>query len=66
MGDDDVGVAFRRFDERQMRGPHGSEVLGDDRLLRSAPLMDVALEAADEPDVGIGVDKDLQVHVLAK
>ena len=66
VGDDDVGVALRRLDELQVHGPDGRQVLVDDAGRRAAAIGDVALEAPDEADVGIGVDVDLEVEQLAQ
>lgn len=66
VGDDDVGVAFARFDKFEVHGAHGGEVLFDDRFLGAPALVDVALQAADEAEIGVGVDKDAHVHLLAQ
>ena len=62
FGDDDIGVALGGFDELQVHGADGGEVLVDDHFGGAAALFDVALEAADEADVGIGVDEDLDIE----
>ena len=47
-GDDDVGVALAGFDELQVHGPHGIEVLLDDGVEGTAAVVHVALQSADE------------------
>src|ERR1035437_3944068 len=58
---DDVRVALARLDELEMHGMDRGEVLVEDLLQRPAALFHVAADAADEPDVGGGVDEGLHV-----
>ena len=44
-----------------MHWAHGGEVLVDDRLNGAPALGNVALHAADEADVGVGVHKNFYV-----
>ena len=64
--DDDVGVALGRFDELHVHGAHGVQVLLDDRFGGAPALDDVALQAANEAQVGVGVDEDLDVEELRR
>jgi len=58
---DDVRVAFTRLDEFVVHRLNGGEVLLDDLIERPAADMGVALDAANEPDVGVRVDEHLHV-----
>src|SRR5271169_2039538 len=62
LGHDEVGITLGWLDELQVHGADGAFVLLDDAFHGPAPLGDVALEAADEPDVGVRVDVDLHVE----
>ncbi len=66
FGDDHIGIAFGRLDKLHVHGADGGEVLVDDHLGRPAALGDVALQAADEADVGVGIDKNLDIEQLAQ
>ena len=66
FGDDDVGILFRRLDELLVHGFHGRRVLRNDRLHRTSAVADVAQDAPGQPDVGIGIDEDLDVHQVAQ
>ena len=62
---DHVGIALARLDELQVHRLDGSEVLVEDFVERAAALGHVAANAADEADVGVGVDEDLHVAEIA-
>ena len=66
FGDDDVGKALGRLDELHVHGTDGGHVLLDDGFHGAAALIDVALEAAHEADVGVGVHEDFDVHQFAE
>jgi hypothetical protein len=42
-----------------LHSPHCLDVLADDRLERPPALLHVAVDAPDEPQIGLGVDEDL-------
>ena len=62
LRDHDVGIPLRRLHEPEVHRPHRLEVLLAHRLERPAPVLDVAAQAAHHPEVGVGVDVDLEVH----
>ena len=62
---DDVRIALARLDELQVHRLDGGQVLVEDFVERAAALRDVAPDAANEPDVGVGVDEDFHVAQLA-
>ena len=45
---------------------HRRGVLRDDRLHRAPALADVAQDTPRQPDVGVGVDVNLDVHQVAQ
>jgi len=49
-----------------MHRPDGFQILVNDRIGGAPALGDIALQAADEPQVGIGIYKDLDVEQLAQ
>ena len=57
---------MRRLDELEVHRPHRRVVLVAHRLEGAAALLDVAADAADDADVGVGVDEDLDVDLLAQ
>ena len=62
----EIGEALGRLDEGQVHGAHRGVVLLAHLGERAAALLDVALHPAHEPDVGVGVDEDLEVHLGAQ
>ena len=66
LGNDDVGVLAARLDEGDVHGPHRAQVLADDRFQAALALLEVALQPADEAQVAVGVDEDLDVHQVAQ
>eukprot|EP00327_Prymnesium_parvum_P028707 CAMPEP_0195579036 /NCGR_PEP_ID=MMETSP0814-20130614/13180_1 /TAXON_ID=97485 /ORGANISM="Prymnesium parvum, Strain Texoma1" /LENGTH=334 /DNA_ID=CAMNT_0040715673 /DNA_START=107 /DNA_END=1107 /DNA_ORIENTATION=+ len=65
-GDDHVGVALARLDELIVHRPDGIEVLADHRAHLAATLADVALQPADEADIRVRVDEDLDVEHVSQ
>jgi len=63
--DDDVRVAFARLDEFAVHRLDGREILFDDLIERPAANVGVALDATDQPDVGIRIDEHLHVTQVA-
>ena len=59
---DQVGVALRGLHELEVHGPHRVEVLAAHRLEGAPAVADVALQAAEDAHVGVGVDEELDVH----
>ena len=57
---------FDRLDVLDVHRAHRRVVLVAHRLERAAALLEVAADAAHQPDVGVGVDEDLDVHLLAQ
>ena len=66
LRDDDVGVAFGRFDVLQVHGFEYPLVAVDYHLDRASPLDDVAVDDPDEAVIGIGIDKYFHVHHVAQ
>ncbi len=62
----DVRVALGRLHELEVHRLDGVQVLIDYRVHRPAALGDVALQPANEPRVGVGVDEHLDVHQFAQ
>jgi hypothetical protein len=65
LGDDEVGGALRGLDELQVHGADGLVVLLADRLEGAAAVLDVPADPAQDADVGVGVDEELDVEALA-
>ncbi len=61
LRDDEIGVSLGRLDELEMHGTDGLEPLIDDRLDGSAAFGEIAIQPADEADVRIGIDKELDI-----
>lgn len=66
FGNDDVGVAFGRFDKFHVHRANGAQVLLDDGFSGAAALAHIAAHAADEAEIGVGVHKDFNVQEIAK
>ncbi len=62
LGEDDVGVALRRFDELEVHRSHRRKVLPDHVVHGPAPVSDVSLQSPNETDVLGDIDKDLDVE----
>src|SRR5690606_24064723 len=65
LRDDEVGPPPGGLDELLVHRAHRSVVLLADRGERAAALLEVAPDAAEHPDVGVGVHEDLDVELLA-
>ena len=61
-----VGVALGRLHEFHMHGPDRGHVLFDHRFGGAAALADVAPQPANEAQVGLGIDENLDVAKIAK
>src|SRR5664280_1371634 len=66
FGNDEVRVSLGGFHKLEMHRPDDVHVLRHHGLDRAAPLARVPQEAADEPDVGIRVDVELDVQQVAQ
>jgi len=60
-----VCVPFARLDKLAMHRLNRRKILLDDFIERSAAHVNVALDATDQPDVGIGVHEHLHVAQIA-
>ena len=65
LGDDEIGPALARLDELQVHRPHRLVVLLADLTEGAAARLHVAADAAEDADVGVGVDEDLDVEAIA-
>ncbi len=61
FGNDDVCMLFGGLNVELVHGLDGGEVLGFDGFDGSASFDDVAAQAAQDSDVGVGIDKDFDV-----
>src|SRR3972149_3245438 len=66
FGEDHIGIALGRLDELEMHGSHAGLILLNHTVDRPAALYQIALQPADEADVGIGVDEDFDVEKPAQ
>src|SRR5215467_2693301 len=66
LGNYYVGVSLGWFHELEMHWPDGHHVLFDHRLERPPSLMNVAIQPANEANIGVGIDKNLEVHQAAQ
>src|SRR5262249_43020532 len=66
LWNNDVGVALGRLYELKMHRAHGVGILLDHGLERPPALVNISIQPANEPNIGIGIDKDLQVHQSAQ
>ena len=64
--DDDVGVLAARLNELLVHGLDGRQVLRDDALKRAAAVAHVAQRAAQDANIGVGLDEDLDVEHFAQ
>ncbi|KGT72715.1 hypothetical protein MA20_48630 [Bradyrhizobium japonicum] len=62
---DDIGVSFGWLDKLQMHWTHNGQILVYHRIKGASPLFNIALDPADNTDIGIGVDEYLDVHQIA-
>src|SRR5659263_647688 len=66
FGNDEVRVSLGGFHKLEMHRPDDVHVLRHHGLDRTAPLARVPQEAADEPDVSVRVDVELDVQQVAQ
>src|SRR5450830_99401 len=66
FGNDEVRVSLGRLHKLEMHRPDDVHVLRHHGLDRTAPLARVPQEAADEPDVGVRVDVELDVQQVTQ
>src|SRR5680860_288633 len=66
LRDDDVRIPLRGFDELQMHRSNRLLILSKHRIQRSPTLDDVARETPYEPEIGVGIDVDPQIHQIAQ
>lgn len=66
FGNDDVGVSFAGLDEFEVHGADSFLILLDDGFQSPAALEHVTDQAANEADIGVGIDEDLQVHQISQ
>jgi len=66
FGHDQIRPPLARLDVLDVHRPHGRVVLIAHRLEAAAAMLEIAADAAHEPDVRIGVDEDLHVHLFAQ
>jgi hypothetical protein len=66
LGDDQVGVALAGGDVQEVHQTDGAEVLVLDGGDVALALDQVALDAAHQADVVVGVDEDAQIEGVAK
>ena len=64
--DDQVGMAFGRLDELFVHGFQHLAVTVNNHLGCASTFYDVTLNDSDKTFVGVGIDKDFQVHQIAK
>ena len=62
LGQDDIGIAFRGFDELEVHGTHGGKVLSNHVVHGPPSVSDVTLQPPNEPDILCDVDEDLDVE----
>ena len=62
---DNIGEAFFRLDKGQVHRADGGQILADDALGRTPALGHVALEPADEAQIGVRIHVDLHVEDVA-
>src|SRR5436853_737028 len=59
---DNVRVPFRGLDKLKVHRPDDGRILADDRFDSTAALVNIAIKAANESNIGVGVDKNLKIH----
>jgi hypothetical protein len=62
---DHIRVSLARLDELEVHRLNGGQVLLDDFIQRPAAHVSVALDAADESNVRVGIDENLDVAEVA-
>ena len=66
FGDDHIRVPFRGFDKFEVHGPHCGLILLDDRLGCASAFGEIALKAADESQIGIGIHENFDIEQFAE
>ena len=64
--DDDIGEALGRLDEFHVHGADGGHPLLDDGFHGAAAFFDIALQAAHEAEVGVGIHEDFDIHQISQ
>ena len=64
--DDDIGILAARLNELLVHGLDGRQILCDDALERAAAVAHVAQRAAQNANIGVGLDEDLDVKHFAQ
>lgn len=63
LRDDQVGITLRCLDELEMHRPHRCKILTEDTFNGPSSLGDVTLYSPRQTQIGIGVDKYLEVEL---
>lgn len=58
----DIGILAARLNELLVHGLDGRQILRDDALKRAAAVAHVAQRAAQNANIGVGLDEDLDVE----
>ena len=66
FGNDQVGLALRRFHKLLVHGLHRGEVLVDHAVQRAAAALYVPQNAAKDAHIGVRVHKHLDVQLFAQ
>ena len=66
LGDDDVGPALAGLDKLLVHGLDRAQILVDDALEAAAAVAHVAHDAAQDAHIRVGVDVELDVHLVAE
>src|SRR2546425_1321545 len=64
LGNYYVSKTLRRFDKLNVHRPHRGDVLLDYRINRTAALGEVALQAANEPNVIRRIHENFDIHLF--
>src|SRR5450756_1464846 len=66
FGNDEVRISLGRLHKLQVHRPDDIHVLRHHGLDRAAPLARVSQQSADEPDIGVCVDVELDVQQITQ
>lgn len=66
FGDYHVGVTLARLNEAVVHGLDGGEILLYDRVNAPASLFNVAAQSAQDPHVGVGIDKYFYIKEVSQ